>query len=217
MKFNIDQQNVFFCSDPHYHHQGLIKGTSKWLNKDNCRDFDYLKDHDDLLVDNINKKVGTNDVLFCLGDWSFGAYNGDNVGKILEFRYRIKCLNVHLILGNHDQEIRDNINNVQQNFSSVSNYREIYVIEPSKEQGVKAFKQFVVMMHYPIRSWNKMRQGSWMLHGHCHNQLPDLKINDKLVKTMDVGFDTNKNFEPYSYQEIKGIMEKRYILTEDHH
>lgn len=217
MKINIDQQNVFFCSDPHYHHQGLIKGTSRWVDRENCRDFKTLEDHNHTLVDNINNKVEWNDILFCLGDWSFGSYNGENVSKVKEFRDRLNCQDIHLILGNHDQEIRDNIQNVQSLFSSISYYKELYIIEPSKEQGIKAFKQFITMMHYPIRSWNKMRKGAWMLHGHCHNNLPDLQVNNKKLKTMDIGFDTNKNFEPYSYFEIKNIMKKRYIITEDHH
>lgn len=139
------------------------------------------------------------------------------MNKILEFRYRIKCKAIHLILGNHDDEIRKDLNNVRQIFSSVSDYKEVEIMETSKEQGVKAIKTLVCLMHYPIRSWRNMRKGSIMLHGHCHGNLPDLLINGKKVRTMDVGFDTHEEFRPYSWQEVRDIMEGRSILTEDHH
>lgn len=217
MKININQQNVFFTSDPHYHHKQLVLGSSSWEDKNDCRKFKSLEEHDDTLVNNINNLVSKDDILFCLGDWAFGSYNGDNIYKSFEFRERINCKNIHLILGNHDQEIRDNKSNLQGIFSSVSFYKEMYIIEPSTLEGVKAEKQHICMMHYPIRSWNKMRKGSFMLHGHCHNNLPDLVIKGDLAKTMDVGVDTHKEFRPYSYEEVKEIMSKRHNLTEDHH
>lgn len=96
-------------SDPHYNHKGIVKGTSNWESKDNCRNFNTLEEHDTALVNNINNVVKENDILICLGDWSFGSYkNGDYLVNIARFRHRIKCNNVHLILGNHDDEIKYN-------------------------------------------------------------------------------------------------------------
>lgn len=219
MKINIDQSNVFFCSDPHYHQNNIVKSISNWRNKEqSCRDFKDLKHHDQTLIDNINKTVGENDILFCLGDWNFGSYvSGDSFSKGIEFRNAINCKYIHLILGNHDQDIRDNKDGIQSIFESVSFYKEILVIEPSSEQGVKAHRQDINLMHYPIRSWNKQRRGSWMLHGHCHGNLPALEVKGKVLKTMDVGFDCHPEFRPFSYLEIKEIMGSRKIFTEDHH
>ena len=218
MKINIGQNNVFFCSDPHYNQNNIVKGISTWRDSDSCRDFMTLEEHDNTLVENINKMVGKDDILFCLGDWNFGSYtSGDSFSKGIEFRNRINCETIHLILGNHDQDIRDNKDDIQSIFESVSFYKELVIIEPSKTEGVKALKQHINLMHYPIRSWSKQRRGSWMLHGHCHGNLPDMEINGNLLKTMDVGFDCHPEFRPFSYQEIKKIMGKRYILTGDHH
>jgi len=62
-----------------------------------------------MLVNNINKTVGENDILFCLGDWSFGNYkNGENISNIRKFRDQLICKNIHLILGNHDHHIERN-------------------------------------------------------------------------------------------------------------
>ncbi|HSE99773.1 MAG TPA: hypothetical protein VLA48_02665 [Nitrososphaeraceae archaeon] len=51
-----------------------------------------------------------------------------------------------------------------------------------------------------------------MLFGHSHGNLKDV-----LGKTMDVGFDTNEEFKPYSYQEIKKIMSTKNLVKLDHH
>jgi calcineurin-like phosphoesterase family protein len=219
MKINVGQKNVFFMSDSHYHHRSLVRGTSNWEDKSPCRNFDTLSEHDSTLVENINSTVGIDAILFCLGDWSFGNISNERDSKAREFRDAINCREVHLALGNHDQIIRDNENDIQDIFSSVSNYLEVLFIEPAdnKLQGVKAEKQRVSMMHYPIRSWNHQRKGAWMLHGHCHGSLPDLIIKGNTQRTMDVGVDCHPKFKPYSYWEIKEIMNNRKVFTEDHH
>ncbi|HSE99774.1 MAG TPA: metallophosphoesterase [Nitrososphaeraceae archaeon] len=113
MKIQINnKQNVFFCSDSHYGHSGIVAGTSEWDDKSGCRPFQTIDSHDNTLVNNINQTVGENDILFCLGDWSFGSYKtGENVSNIRNFREQINCKNIHLIFGNHDQEIVNNKDN----------------------------------------------------------------------------------------------------------
>ena len=106
MKVQINsKQNIFFCSDPHYGHSGIVMGTSSWTDKSVCRPFQTIEDHDRELVNNINKTVGENDILFSLGDWSFGSYKtGENVTNIRKFREQLSCKNIFLILGNQDRK-----------------------------------------------------------------------------------------------------------------
>jgi calcineurin-like phosphoesterase family protein len=213
MKIQINnKQNIFFCSDPHYGHSGIVMGTSNWDNKSGCRPFETIEDMNSALINNINSVVGKNDILFCLGDWSFGSYKtGDNITNIKKFREQIKCENVHLIFGNHDAEIIANKDNSKYWFSSTAYYREIVIIEQPLEQGEKATKQKIVLSHYSHRVWNGMHNGDWMLFGHSHGNLKGAE-----GKTMDVGFDTN-NLKPYSYQDIKDIMSTKQIVKLDHH
>ena len=137
MKIQINnKQNIFFCSDPHYGHSGIVMGTSNWDDKSGCRPFQTIEDHDRELVNNINKTVGENDILFCIGDWSFGSYKtGENVTNIRKFREQLKCKNIFLILGNHDLEVQSNKDNVKELFSAVKNYLEIIVIEQPEKKG----------------------------------------------------------------------------------
>lgn len=210
MKIQLsNRQNIFFCSDPHYGHSGIVMGTSNWDDKSGCRPFETIECMNETLVNNINEVVKEDDILFCLGDWSFGSYKtGDNVTNISEFRDRLNCKTIHLLLGNHDSEIEKEVDSI---FTSVAHYREIIVIEQPTTQGEKAIKQKIVLSHYSHRVWNNMHNGAWMLFGHSHGNLKSVE-----GKTMDVGFDTN-NFKPYSYEDIKNIMEDKEFVKFDHH
>jgi len=218
---------IWFTSDTHYHHKNLVRGVSRWENKGGCRDFDTLQEMDELLVHNINAVVQPDDVLFHLGDFAFKGAE-----YIYAFRNQIQCKNVHLILGNHDTDIHSNPE-IQAAFSSVDFYREIDI------NGQK-----IVLSHYPFRTWNRGHYGSWMLHGHCHgnleHQIPasllkslianskwdiirQLANNEEVPgycpngKTLDVGVDTHPEFRPYSFHEVREIMEKKTYQKVDSH
>jgi calcineurin-like phosphoesterase family protein len=153
-----------------------------------------------VIVDNINKKVGPDDTLIHLGDVAFGG-----VEKIGQFLDRLVCKNVHLVLGNHDQNIKKNRENNNDKFLSIQNYLEVNI------GGVD-----FVLSHYPLSSWNQLNKGSIHLHGHVH--LPRNKRFGK-GKKMDVGMDGN-NLYPYSISEIVHMMDKRCVESEtngDHH
>lgn len=218
---------VYFTSDTHAFHKNLTKGVSKWPNKTECRDFANPEEMTNLLVDNINKCVQPDDTLFHLGDWSFHS-----VGNIFAFRNRIKCKNIHLILGNHDSDLYADPS-CHSLFSSIDFYREINI------NGRK-----IVLCHYPIATWNKCHHDSWMLHGHCHGKLQHqipaqllkhlidkgqwdiirkLANNEQVPgitpngKRMDVGVDTHPEFRPYSITEIDEIMKTRFFVQTDNH
>jgi calcineurin-like phosphoesterase family protein len=163
------------------------------------------------IVDNINAVVKQDDILFHLGDWSFGGS-----AAILEFRNRIVCKNIHLIYGNHDMTIK-NSPGYQQAFSSVQDYLELDVrMYTGEKQHKLVFQQDFILMHFPISSWNKMNKGSIHLHGHVHFS-PVKRIGKG--KLIDVGVDGN-NLKPVSILEVMQLMSKQPIssnLPFDHH
>lgn len=228
LKINTAQTNLWFTSDPHYNQLNIVEGISTWEGKVGCRPFQTLKEHDDAVVNNINAVVKEDDILICLGDWSFGTYK-ESVEMAFEFRKRLNCKNIYLILGNHDQHIRKNKNGIQGCFKGVYDYLELSVITPQGD-GDKAFKQKVILSHYAMRVWNHSHRGSYMLYGHSHGNLDEMTplianptwIGDQYYirnyKTMDVGIDTHKEFRPYSWKEIDNIMKIRNVDIEiDHH
>lgn len=217
---------IYFTADSHYSHQNIVKGVTRWDDTSSTRNFATVEEMNEAIITNINKAVKLDDTLFHLGDVSFGG-----VDKVIEFRNRIKCKNVHLILGNHDVNIHAS-KELQEQFSSVDFYREISI------NGQK-----IVLCHYPLRTWNKWHTGSWMLHGHCHGKLqhhiPAQLLKELLEennmdalwsfannedvegyspngRTFDVGMDTHPQFRPYSITELHEIMEKKSFTPIDH-
>jgi calcineurin-like phosphoesterase family protein len=197
MPLKLDNGNIWITSDTHFGHAGICRGTTHWRTLDSegnkivpldvVRDFDTVEDMNEKMIENINDLVGENDTLFHMGDWSFGGFE-----NISEFRYRINCKNIHLILGNHDHHIESNKENIRRFFASVNYYNEVSV--PHKSGNMK-----IVMCHYPIVSWNNMRRNSYMLHGHQH-----LKGEQRFGngKRMDIGMCGHPEFRPYHLDEI---------------
>jgi len=210
-------QNLFFTSDTHYNHTNICRGISNWKTSTGeiaeyaTRAFDNLEEMNSALVDNINNLVKETDILIHLGDWSFGGFE-----SIKEFRNRIQCKNIHLVLGNHDHHIRRNKDNIQSIFSSVQDYLHLNLqVEQGKRELLKRYD--IICMHYPIASWDNMNKSSIHLHGHVH--LPPTKRLSQ-GKAMDVGVDGNY-LHPISYQEIIEIMDsqpiKKLSIPQDHH
>ena len=212
MKLVLEKnQKIFFTSDTHYGHSNICSATTNWKDADDLtRPFKTLEYMNDVLVNNINAMVGEDDILFHLGDWSFGGFD-----NIREFRERILCKNVHLILGNHDHHISHNKDDIKSLFSSVNEYLllDLRVVISKNRNERYAF----VLMHYPIASWMNMNQGVIHLHGHTH--LPhNLKV--AAGRAMDVGVDGN-GLIPYSLKQILTLLYDRPIqklsLPKDHH
>lgn len=214
--------NIWFTSDTHYGHKNIVRGVSEWGKEEELesihsiqrtRDFDTVKEHNQVLVDSFNGLIKENDILYHLGDWSFGEFD-----NILEFRKRLKCKNIHFIYGNHDHHIENNKGGSQGYFSSVQHYKEL-----------KINNNHFILSHYAMRVWNKSHRGSIMLYGHSHGTLDEMKpefanptwIGDdyfiKNYRTMDVGVDTHDLY-PYHLDEILLLMKGKEISMEvDHH
>jgi calcineurin-like phosphoesterase family protein len=206
-------QQLFITSDTHYAHKNIVSGASEWDAGRGCRKFDTIEQMNDTIVNAINRKVGENDILLHLGDWSFGGFD-----KIKEFRDRINCKTVHLILGNHDHHIERDKDSIRELFASVGNLRYITVVRPNVEKQKHDKYRFIVC-HYPIASWQDMSQGVMHLHGHIHTPS---EHNLGPGRMLDVGVDGAYNYSPYSLdqvlrllknQPIQSLMQHKY----DHH
>jgi len=204
-----NDRKVWVTSDTHYSHTNICRGITNWrlpngdVPEKQTRPFETLDKMNASIVNNINEVVGQDDVLIHFGDWAFSGFD-----KIQEFHDRLICKNIHLILGNHDHHIDSNKNNIRNLFLSVSWFEQLNYMGETIE-----------MCHYPISSWNGLKKGRIMLHGHCH--LP----NEKKIsngRRMDVGMDGHLEFRPYNLlKEIMNPMKKIPIGSElgsdDHH
>lgn len=205
-------QKVFFFSDPHYYHMNICSGTTKWKNaEDVTRKFDSIGEMNDMIVNNINSRVGENDIIICLGDWSFSG-----IENISIFRNRINCKTIYLIPGNHDHHIVQNSDNVQELFTEI--WDDITFLTITHKIGDKVNHKFnFVLSHYPLASWPNMNDGWYHVHGHTH--LPyEHKIGEG--RSLDCGIDGNNLF-PYELVEVHNLLYNRPIrslsLPKDHH
>lgn len=192
----------FFIADTHLGHKNIVLGTSEWEDKQECRNFNTLEEHDSFIIDNINNTAGVDDRLYILGDFVFGGK--DNIPK---YRDRILCKNIILIRGNHDIHMHKNSSvlhngkyiNVNSLFSNVYDMLD-FKIGTTK----------LVLCHYPIMSWHRAASGSIHLYGHIHKDMKEvynyigsrfgLSNNAVCVSAECI------NFTPASLSDIKYIV-----------
>jgi len=203
-----DGRRVWVFSDPHYNHTNICRGVSRWAGPDgrvpeqSTRPFRDLGQMNAGIVDGIESCAGQDDLLICLGDWSFGGFE-----SVAEFRSRITCREIHLVLGNHDKFILDDRTGCRSLFTSVSHYLTI-------RQGGLTYRA----MHYPLSSWDGLGKGYMHIHGHCHLRGP---ARFGVGRRMDVGLDGHPEFRPYDLQrEVGALLMSRQVASEipgDHH
>jgi calcineurin-like phosphoesterase family protein len=193
--------NIWITSDTHFGHTNIAgPKVSSW--KDGYRNFNSVQEMNDTLIKNINNVVGEDDILYHLGDWSFGG-----VHNIYYFRKSIVCKNIHLILGNHDQHIKDKeIKFLDSSFNPMDLFTSVQDVFTGKI-GSREFH----LSHYSHQVWPASHKGVIHLFGHSHGSLRGIG------RSMDVGVDTHKEFRPYHINEIFKIMDKIPVKFIDHH
>jgi calcineurin-like phosphoesterase family protein len=226
------RRRIFFTSDTHFGHGNIIKYSNRPFLKDvdkRAREANGGRWHDgnwkgefasdwkisrdavdmmnDVITDNINAMVGEDDTLWHLGDWAF-AQRERYFDKCSFYRNRIRCKDVRIIWGNHDEpHLIDRL------------FRESHYLHQIHVDG---FKQPIVLCHYAMATWDKSHRGSIQLYGHSHTSAePWLNQHMPGRRSMDVGVDNAYKllgaYRPFSLEEIMQIMDKRSGFSMDHH
>lgn len=182
---------IYFTSDTHFGHKKLVahRGFTWWNTSE-----ENLHAMDGTLLWNLQALVEP-EALYILGDVSF--YNYEKTKKILSlFEFP-----VYIIKGNHDN---DKMYAKLEREGVIKWARSLHTV---RYQGQK-----IVLCHFPLEVWNGCHRGYWHLHGHSHGSLEQ----NRNIKRMDVGADTN-DLKPYSFSDIKKIMDTRGFDPVDHH
>lgn len=160
---------IWFTADLHFNHKNIIKYCN--------RPFNSVEEMNKTLIDNWNKRVSRDDLVYVLGDFCFG--NSD---------YYLKQLNGSkiLIFGNHDDT------NIRKNKGL---FRAVYDILKIKERG-----KTIMLCHYAMRVWAKSHFNSYHLYGHSHGTLPPVG------KSLDVGVDCH-SYSPISIDQVINLLE----------
>lgn len=175
--------NSFFIADTHFFHRNIIKYCP-----DTRGQFSDEIQMNEVIIDNWNKQVKPDDIVYHLGDFAFT--NIANAIKLLD------ALNGRIVIisGNHDHKLIKS-----EEFKSMLYNIEFVYYETVIE------KTNVIMCHYPIRSWNGMAHGSYHLHGHTHGKC------QQPGRSLDVGIDNKKNLSLWSWAEIVDFMNDRFF------
>ncbi len=178
---------IWFTADTHFGHANIIK---------HCRrPFSSVEERDETLVRNINARVAATDTLYHLGDFAFRGKDP------AEYRGRIRCRSIVLVLGNHDPQTLDG--GVKPAFAA--HFRSVHSLLRIKVE-VASAPQLIVLCHYAMRIWDRAHYGSWHLFGHSHGGLPD----EQAVRSWDVGVDRNA-FAPLNVDEVAAIMARKQV------
>lgn len=171
---------LVFTSDTHFGHRKMLE----------LRNYSSIEAMDEWQIQKWNDTVGHDDHVFHLGDVSFRS-NPDTLAILKRLRGK-----KHLVRGNHDRNMNGA---VKACFESIEDYRELKT----------ACGQMIVLMHFPIESWNKMAYGTWHLHGHSHGNMEGFGMR------ADVGIDVWGS--PVRHSELTTYFTDQPIETRDHH
>lgn len=193
LKFNTENDNLYFSSDLHCLHKNICYGTSVWDDKESStRRFDNPNQMTDIIIDNINQTVSIDSVLFLLGDLLFNFKSSETYTKIIN---RINCETIYILYGNHD-----NRNNLIE--GAYSSNKKVVVLDYLE---IMVDKTLVCMLHYPMEEWNDRHGKSYHLFGHVHGRIPH--GNNRLDVGIDNYFKLFGSYKPFSWKEIKRLLQ----------
>jgi len=171
---------TFWTADHHFNHKNIIEYTN--------RPFIDLTEMHRIFITNWNKVVQTTDLVYYLGDFSFGGKQ--TIRKVRE------QLNGKIILikGNHDRINNSNCGT----FEKVYRYQRQPVIIRNKRTGY-----MIAMSHCKQKSYKLDDNVDLRLHGHSHGE------GNGYHNTFDVGIDNCPNFAPVTLEQILTLMKER--------
>jgi calcineurin-like phosphoesterase family protein len=137
---------------------------------------------DAAMVARWNEVVGPDDEVWHLGDFAVGQ-SAARTGELLDALLGTK----HLIVGNNDGAATTSLTQ----WASVQHYAELDV------DGT-----WLMLCHYPLRTWNRIGRGALNLHGHSHGRLAPL------ARQVDVGVDC-WDFRPITLADIRVHLRSR--------
>jgi calcineurin-like phosphoesterase family protein len=181
---------IWISSDFHFSHVNITgPKVSTW--KSGYRNFDTTHDMNCVIHNAINEYVKEDDILYFLGDFSFGGES-----KVPIHRNLINCKTIHFILGNHDQ----NIKKYTGSFSSIQDELRI------EFNGCKIW-----MRHYPEPGYSGKRTDQYLMYGHIHSNESQMPGG----LSMDVGIDNAYKlvgkYRPFELSEAINIISSKNI------
>lgn len=178
----LNPNKVWFTSDTHFYHQGIIKFCD--------RPFESVEHMNQTLINNWNNTIPSDGIVFHLGDFSWSH-------RIKDLMYELNG-NIILVKGNHDEQ------NLRKGM-----YK--YFAEMYDQLQIQIGNTIIYLNHYPFLTYAgvyKEKNPVIQCFGHIHmskykNTGTDAYRYEFLLPSQyDVGVDLN-DFTPISFNELK--------------
>jgi len=205
-------QKIFFTSDSHWGHNNIISHCN--------RPFSSLHEMNKTLVDNWNRTVPPDGVVYHLGDMFFRNMLG-SLAILDRLNGKIK-----LLRGNHRQLDPKIARKRPDKIEWLGDYFELTIPDEDAARG----KQLIVLFHYACLTWNKAGYSSILACGHSHSTLNDwIDMHLPNARMLDVGVDSvarylsdnealkPEHYRPISYEELKSFIDLKLRSSVDHH
>ncbi len=171
---------TYFTSDTHFGHKKILGYCH--------RPFADIKEMDATLIANWNERVGPDDIIYHLGDFTLGGRTvAKKLFRQLNGHIRILSYPWHHDRGWHRHPMPTYLNAQGE---PVTLLGQMDVIERNPATG----DVHIALSHFPLAAWDRKHYGALHLHGHCHgDRPPDGKM-------WDVGVDPN-DYRPITAAE----------------
>lgn len=171
----------FYIADTHFGHEAILGHCE--------RPFSSVREMDEFMIDAWNSVVGQEDLVYHLGDFSFGSPEyAKHVFRQLNGRKV-------LVLGNHDcrRGPQDPLPHIMALGWDQPPTESLEV----KDEGCRVF-----LSHYAHRAWQgNHRENSWHFYGHSHGRL------EHLGRSRDVGVDLpDVAFTPRTFKQLTAAL-----------
>ena len=171
----------------------------------------------DTILDRLNGAVGKKDRLWVLGDFAVRS----TAARMAEFRERIRCRDVRMVWGNHDDRpacrglftacydaVMVHIPDEGESMTE-DEVQDALAAERLGSREVRRMSR-VYLSHYAHVVWQASHKGVYHLYGHSHGNLEAWRERTiPSALSFDVGVDVH-DFRPWSWEEIHaGLAGKR--------
>jgi len=171
----LDVEHTWFISDPHFDHTNIIKYCD--------RPFQTTEEMNEVILQNWNGTIEPNDLVFFVGDMSFGRGSKRPKWWLAQLNGRKIYLK-----GSHDHGIRS----TTEGLDSVLFVSDAVIVRLADES------VYVVHDPWEIPRWWR----GWAIHGHVHNNRPHL---DWKWRRINVSVEV-VNYRPYSAVSLATVL-----------
>ena len=194
----------FITSDLHLGHKNIINFMPQSRGQ-----FKTIDDMNEQIIMNINQIASSpDDTLYILGDIAFCSPK-----KACDFLSRIIARKV-IVWGNHDRKLRHSS-------EFINRYEELRIVFTADYVSKHIefsddVKYPIVLMHFPIWSFEGQGNGAVHLHGHNHSTGANKYTFGRKQRVMDIGMDGNNLF-PYDMEEVIHQLQFHEFCRADKH